>query len=82
MMTIRAWACVRACVRTSVLTVAVFLVVLAVLPRLAAFSTTSSSECSVRVSDWSEPCWEDASSARELAARERAAGLRCSVVIR
>lgn len=57
------------------LTVAVFLVVLAVLLRFGAFSATSSSECSVLASDWSEPCWDEASSAREVAASERAAGL-------
>lgn len=60
---------------TSVFTVASFLVVFAVLPRLDVFSATSSSECSVLVSDWSELCWDDASSASEVAASKRAAGL-------
>ena len=60
---------------TSVLTVTDFLAVFAVLPRLSVFSATSSSECSVLVSDWSELCWDDASSASEGAASERAAGL-------
>lgn len=61
------------CVCTSVFTVAGFFVVFAVLPRLGVFSATSSSECSVLVSDWSELCWDDASSASEVAASERAA---------
>lgn len=64
------------CVCTSVLTVAGFLVVFAVLLRLGVFSATSSSECSVLVSDWSELCWDDASSTSEVAVSKRAAGLR------
>lgn len=52
-----------------------FLVALTLVVRLGALSPTSSSECSVLVSDWSELCWDDVSSARDMAARERAAGL-------
>lgn len=58
---------------TSVLT-AGFLVALTVV-RLGVFSPMSSSECSVLVSDRSELCWDEASSARDAAAKERAAGL-------
>lgn len=59
---------------TSVLAAAGFLVVLTADTRLGAFSATSSSECSVLVSDWSELCWDAASSARDVLVKERAAG--------
>lgn len=60
---------------TSVFTAAGFLVVFPAVLRLGALSPKSSSECSVLVSDWSELCWDEASSARDAAATERAAGL-------
>lgn len=67
--------CVHVHCSTSVLAAAGFLVALMVDARLGAFSPTSSSECSVLASDWSELCWDDASSARDVAAKERAAKL-------
>lgn len=60
-------------IRTSVLAATVFLVVFTLALRLGALSPMSSSECSVLVSDWSELCWDDVSSARDAAASERAA---------
>jgi len=60
---------------TSVFAATGFLVVLVLALRLAVLSPTSSSECSVLVSDWSEPCRDDVSSERAAAAEERAAGL-------
>lgn len=51
----------------------VFFVTLTAVPRLGALSIMSSSECSVLVSDWSELCWDDTSSAMDVVARERAA---------
>lgn len=48
--------------------------VLAAVLRLGALSPRSSSECSVLVSDMSELCWDEASSAKAAAAAERAAG--------
>lgn len=66
---------------TSVLAAAGFLVALTLVLRLGAFSPTSSSECSVLVSDWSELCWDDVSSARDVAAKERAVGLDENLVV-
>lgn len=72
--------CLYVCVcvfigQTSVLAAAGFLVAFTLVPRFGTFSPTSSSECSALVSDWSELCCDDASSARDVAAKERAAGL-------
>lgn len=63
-------------VRTSVLAAAGFLVAFTLVLRLGALSPTSSSECSALVSDWSELCWDDVSSMRDVAASERAADLK------
>lgn len=71
------WQIYKACVRvcpTSVLAAAGFLVALTLVLRLCPLSPTSSSECSVLVSDRSELCWDDVSSIRDAAATERAAG--------
>jgi len=66
---------VRACIgHTSVLAAGGFLVALT-LARFGALSPASSSECSVLVSDWSELCWDEASSTMDAVAEERAAGL-------
>ena len=64
--------CVCVCVFTSVLAAAGFLVALTLAVRfMGTFSTTSSSECSVLASDWSELCWDDASSAGSVDADEK-----------
>lgn len=62
------------CSPTSVLAATGFLVALTLVARLGALSPASSSECSVLVSDRSELCWDEVSSARDVAAKERAVG--------